>query len=316
MIVEDISYNDQFGIYSDENETIYSYKFVRKENGIRFPNNYIHVSFDASTGKVISFSTTWLDVKLEPVGNNIIPLDKMYEILFNNIGLELQYRAQYNLGDYEKEIYYDTYDIVPEMKLVYALNPGKPANFDPYTGQILDGAGNPYKEETVSYTDIGNINEKEKITTLAQYGIALEGPEFRPNESIKQKDYLYLIYKALQDYWVGPLPLTDEELDYMYRYLERQGIVKAGEKAPESPVTREEAAKFAVRMIGLDKAAEIKGIFKLNFKDADKISPELEGYVAIANGVGLLKDSDGMINPKGFLTRLEAVVTIYDYLAK
>jgi len=94
------------------------------------------------------------------------------------------------------------------------------------------------------------------------------------------------------------------------------GIVKAGEKSPEVPITREEAAKFAVRMIGLERAAEIKGIYKLNFKDADKISPELEGYVAIANGVGLLKDYGEIIDPKGFLNRLEAVITIYDYLVK
>ncbi|WP_422717878.1 S-layer homology domain-containing protein [Gottschalkia purinilytica] len=55
-------------------------------------------------------------------------------------------------------------------------------------------------------------------------------------------------------------------------------------------------------------------MYKLDFKDADKISPELRGYVAIAQGLGIISGNNGNFNPTDNLTREQGIIVVYNML--
>jgi len=76
-----------------------------------------------------------------------------------------------------------------------------PQYWMPIPEQFLYGDGTPYKEDKVlEYTDISDHYAKKQIEMMAEMGIGLEGPELKPDEKIKQKDFLLLISQVLGEY--------------------------------------------------------------------------------------------------------------------
>jgi len=206
------------------------------------------------------------------------------------------------------------------IKLVYVLKSGKPFILDANTGNVINYDGKPYKEEKpAEYTDISGHYAEEKIKELVKYRIInFTDSEYRPDDEIAQKDFFTVLSKIVDRYY-GPIIMEDsgqDEIDEMYKQLLREGIIKEDEKDPESPVMREDAVKFIIRALKYDKIADISGIFKVSFMDEDEISPELTGYVAIANGLKIVSGAGGKFNPKNNLTRAETAVMIHNYLRK
>lgn len=295
----------------------YNFRYIRKVDGVLFPNNSMTVSYDAVNGKIISFDMTWFDLDFPSV-DKAVSLDHVYEKMFKEIGLELQYKVTYTDELTSKIVPPDYSNRKTEVKLVYSVKQDKPLLFDANTGIILDYDGKPYKEnKPVEYTDISGSFAEKQIIALAEYGIALEGTEFKPDQEVSQKDFFRLLSKTLNYY--GPYPASNgsnKDIDEMYSFLIREGIVKENEKSPDSTLTREDSVKFIIRALKYDKVADIKGIYYCNFKDADKINADLIGYVVIANGLKIINGNNGYFNPKDKLTRAEAAVMIYNYLQR
>ena len=82
----------------------------------------------------------------------------------------------------------------------------------------------------------------------------------------------------------------------------------------DTKVTREEMAKILVRFINYHKVVECGDIFKANFKDSDKLSKGYLGYVALAQGFGLVQLDNGNFNPKNISTMEELALGIYKSL--
>ena len=206
-----------------------------------------------------------------------------------------------------------------EVKLVYVLKSGRPYILDAYTGNVIGYDGKPYKEDKpAEYTDLDGHFAEKQIKLLAKYRIIdFAGPEFKPGEKVTQKEFLMILSKILDRYYIPYITedSTQEEIDEMYKQLIRRGIVKEGEKDPDAIITRENAVKFIIRVLNYEKVANIRGIFIVPFEDAEDIAPELEGYVAIAAGLKIVSGSGGKFNPKKELTRAEAAVMIYNCLA-
>lgn len=295
--------------------TYQRFNYTRMVEGIPFSNNGIGVGFDAVTGKIQSYSLDWYDVEFPSI-ENAVELEKMYEIFFKEIGLELQYISAGNDIVYVKSPVEDA-DKKTEAKLVYAVNTNKPIRFDADTGAILNNDGKPYKEKKVlEYTDISDHYAKNQIEMLAQIGVGLEGPELKPDEKIKQKDFLLLISQVLNGYeFYGKNTLSsDEETENLYKMLMRQGIIKEDEKNPEDYLTREDSVKFAIRALNYGKLAELSDIFNCTFKDKDEINPELVGHVVIAKGLKIVNGYGEYFRPKEELKRADALIIIYNYL--
>ncbi|HOM03569.1 MAG TPA: S-layer homology domain-containing protein [Acetivibrio sp.] len=308
--------DEEIAYPENEQPTYYEFSYIRMVDGVPFPDNGIRVGFDAVTGKIQSYSLEWYDVEFPSV-KNAVELEKIYEILFKEIGLELQYIIVNENDVVYLEKSAESADKKTEAKLVYALNDDKPVRFDANTGAILDNDGKPYKEKkALEYTDISDHYAKKQIELLAEIGVGLEGPELKPDEKIKQKDFLLLISQVLNGYqYYGKSALSsDEETENLYKSLIRQGIVKEGEKNPEAYLTREESVKFVIRALGYDKVADISGIFNCTFKDKDEINPELIGYVVIAKGLKIVNGYGEYFGPKDELKRADALIIIYNYL--
>jgi len=101
--------------------------------------------------------------------------------------------------------------------------------------------------------------------------------------------------------------------DEFYSMLINGKIITKEEKSPESAVTRQDAAKFAIRFLGLDKAAKDGDIFKNVFND--QITGGYLGYAAIAKSLGIMRgDPKGNFNGTRDLTRAEAAAIIFNLL--
>jgi len=282
-------------------QRIYRFQFNRKIDNAYVEDEGISIMVDGVNGKVREFRIAWNDIEF-PSKDNVIPVEKAYDILFKDIGMELKY------------IYPDRYEeVIKEKKeaiLVYGLKSDKPANIDANTGTLLNYRGEPYKKQTtISYNDIDNSYAKDKIKILAQYGIALPGEEFKPKEKITQRDFLYLLAKASTPYMD-----IDSSEENLYNTLINSGIIKENEKAPEKIVTKEEGIKYIIRALKYDKIADLTEIYKDIFKDTKDIDPKLKGYVSIAYGLKIVEGSNGNLNPKAELKREDGANMIYNYL--
>lgn len=294
-----------------EQNTNYSFVYYRMVNGIPFPDNGITINYDNMSGKISGFSMNWFNTGF--TNNKVIGIDAASAKLFDKAGLELQYRLDYSNS--KTKIFPPASPENAKAVLVYVLKNDKPLVISATNGALLNSDGSEYKEPVkVSYTDIkGNAAEKQ-IMVLADNGIYLEGSQFKPNAAITQLDFLTLLSKTL-NYYVPVLPLksTGQNNDDLYAFLQREGVIKAGEKAPSANVTKEEAVKFLVRALKYDKVADIKGIFDIGYKDKASIDPSLTGYVAIAGGLGIV-GRNGSFNPKAKITRGESAIMLYNYL--
>lgn len=292
----------------------YYFRFTRKVGSIYFLENGFNVTVDATTGSVIDYNFNWYKGEL-PSSDKALTLEEAHKILFDKVGLQLQYIPDYS-NTLNSKIAPSPYNgLKPDIKLVYALKAEKPSNIDAVTGKLLDYAGNPYEEKTVvRYSDIGGHYAEKQINMLAEYGISLPGSEFKPDQDITQKEFLYLLQKSINPYVTFKLAEDSKDDDALYNQLINSGIIKENEKSPTSIVTKQDMVKFLIRSLKFDKVADIKGIYSLPFKDKDKINPELYGYTAIAYGLNIIKTDDGNFNPSANITRAEAAIALYNLL--
>ena len=283
-------------------EKQYNFDFIRKIDNAYVEGDSISINVDAVNGSIKQYRLNWTN-KDFPSKDNIISLDKAYDVLFNNIELELIYVDDLHDGKSKDK---------KEAILVYGLKNDKPGNIDPISGLVLNDNGKPYEEAKVThYKDIEKSYAKDKINILAQYGIALAGEDFKPKDKIIQKDFLYLLLKSKDSYY----GMEDSE-DDLYRQLMNMGIIKEGERSPEKLVTKEEAVRYLIRSLNYGKVADLDHIYKDIFKDTKDISPELKGYISIAYGLEIIQGYNGKLNPKAELKREDGASMIYNLLFK
>ena len=290
---------DQF---SEDNQLSYHFTFNRKSDNVYVENDGIYIGVDGVGGEVISYTLDWFKGELPPK-DKLIPIDKAYEVLWNEIGLQLMYVKTF---DYTKPQENNS-----EIKLVYLLNQNKPAIISGLTGELLDYSGQPYREaKAISYNDIEKSYAKDKIKTLAEYGIGFEAEEFKPTDKIKQKDFVYLLWKSMNQYRTDAVTEDD-----VYKQMISMGYLLESEKNPNKIVTKEEAVKYIIKVMKLDKVAEIEDIYKDIFNDGDDISKGLKGYMNLAYGLKIVSgDEKGNIKAKHELKREDAANMIYNYL--
>jgi len=74
-----------------------------------------------------------------------------------------------------------------------------------------------------------------------------------------------------------------------------------------SSITRIDAAKFTVQILGYDNIAKLKGVYNTAFIDQSQITESNIGYAALAYGLKLINTNDrNEFRPNEKLTRAEA----------
>lgn len=282
-------------------------RYVRVENAVEFPENYIDMIYDVSNDSLISYNQNWYSIKF-PENKNIVSAETIYSQIFNENHLMLKYKIRYSSNATIKS------------KLIYEVNQedySKPIIFDAITGKRIV----PEQNEgwiPVEYEDLDKSKYSKEIQTLLILGIGFEGGELNPQKIIKQDEYLYLIAQTFE---YMPLPLykienmTELEKNNIEEQLKARGILLKDEKMLNQEITREEALKFLIRALGYEKIAVNTQIFKLNINDDSKVSDKYIGYVAIGEALNIMiKDEKNNFYPQSKVTREEALKMVYNYL--
>lgn len=308
-----VKYDDSYYTYDEAQNQQYTFRYVRVENGIECPGDYISISFDNLSSNVVSLYSNWTkDLKFDSP-EKAIKIEKAYEILFDKIGYDIEYTGN-NINDQK---YYETAVKVPEEAVLgYFIDNSKPCIISAETGDVLDYSGSVFKQNNISdYTDIKGLKAENQIKILTQLSIRYYENELKANDQLMQKDYFILLSMLNDLYYFDINSDKDTAVEKMYTSLINSGIITKAEKAPTATLTREEAAKYFVKFLRLGHVAEIKGIYKSDFKDANKINSNLLGYVSIASGLKAMNGSNGFFNPKNKMTRLEGLLAVYSYLS-
>ena len=272
---------------SESDNTYYGVTYVRQVNGIPFENNTISATYNRQTGAVESFHCNWYpNVQFPDISKAKSEADMLTQ-LFD----ALEYQRMYRDIDGIKYLGYD----FPNFTNAF---------FDPFSGNRIGYDGQPFMEnEKPYYTDIDNHWCCDMALSLLENDVYFEGEKLNPEANVSQADFLRLLYQSEQIY-------ADTDNDIFYKDAVRRGILTKEEINPAGTVSRAQAARYIIRMMGLDKAATLTGIYVSPF--SDYIDSSDLGYVALCYGFGIIKgDELGHFNPDTAVTRAAAISMVY-----
>jgi len=284
--VDKVSFDGK-SVVSTGDDQVYYLNFSRMEKGIRVIGNGIEVTVPKNGDELLNYQVTWNKELTFEDRENIVTEEEAFDVFDGKSNYNLSY--VYNEGK-----------VVPCYKFIKEID----YFVDPVSKELLDFKGEKYREvRTESYPDIlGKWYEKE-VMALLEYGHFLDQDTFNGNDKITQESFLRYLYSGY--YYL--------DQDDFYKALENEGKVKKEEKAPESNLLRKDAAKFAVRYIGLAKAAEQPQIYQQAF--TDYVQKEYKGYAALAKALSIMKgDKRGRFLQNKETTNAEAAVIIYNTL--
>lgn len=297
----------------------YSFSFPRVVNGISYIDNNINITIDAATGKATQMNCMWDEDMMFTGLEKVITPEAAAKIYFDNFKPTLSY-ISINRPDGKAS---------QGILLAYLLKNNSlsaiPSNIDAETGVLLGYTGLPLTPDKNSFASVikGNKYERE-LTILAFQGIIDEN-NFSMNKAIKKADFLKMLVNTRGQIYIGTgtgdlsLKFTNiEKTNEYYNILQQavsMGLIenKAVKFDLKGALSREEMAEMLVKFIQLDKVAKAKGIFKLSYTDAKKISKARFGSVAICKGLGVFENSK-QFRPLDKATALEAALAIYNTL--
>lgn len=101
----------------------------------------------------------------------------------------------------------------------------------------------------------------------------------------------------------------------LYNMAYSMHLLTAAERAPTSIVSRAQFVKVLLTMSGYDKIAHLSTIFICRFQDESAITAKSYGYIAIAQGLGIIHgDLNGNFNSTSATTRAAVAVMLYNFL--
>lgn len=292
------------GKMSPEPWNIQNFSYHRVANGVDFPDNGMNVNVDPVAGIVTGYDLNWSDSNLPNV-SGILTKDKGVELFLKARPLNLAYVRIYSNG------------VPGDLRLVYIpadQDRSMPVSntLDAKSGELLDYEGQPLGKgpKPFVFTDLTEAKGAQEIAALGQAGLFGDyGNSFRPEEKMSIDSLLRAMYFSRFGFG-GNNSLTEGEV---MTKAKEQGWVKE-ELQPGDPVNRELLAKVLLRYIQLNKLAELKDIYKVNFHDADQINPDALGYIALASSTGILKVEGLTLAPRDAVSRAEAAVALFRVL--
>lgn len=289
----------EIGQKYSEDQLVQDFQYQRLANGVAFSGNGLSVNVDTVTKKVIGFNMNWGTFDF-PAVSEAMGQKQALDTFFTARPLTLKYVQVYKNG------------LPGEIRLVYqpkVENPLTVSNrIDAKTGQFLDWQGKPLSQlpRPYSFKDItGNFAEKE-ISLLGQAGVFGEyGDQFKPDENITVVSMLRAMLMAKNGVWMGQTLKDDEVL----KQAKELGWLKE-ELGANDGINREFQAKLIIRMLQLEKIAQMEGLFQAPYEDSLTLSNGSLGYVALAKGLGAMKIEGTKFDPTRTVTRAEAAYAI------
>lgn len=282
-----------------ESKGKYHYVWQRFQNGIPYSDETAYVDIDGVDGSVCAYSLVYQNLEFSPL-EGIMDTNAAVEKLFEYTTYTPQYiKTCSSEGATAYDSAYIVY--VPENENIVFLAD---------SGELLYNFRQ--NTEIEPYSDLEGHFAQSAANTLRKYGIGYAGGKFLPDEIITQKDltaFLNCIFLNTNNIIIS----KDTGYTSVYNQAVRKGIILESEKAPDSEVSRGEAAIMLIRAMGLEDAAVLNGIYNCPFADVT----ENKGYVSILAAMGVFKgDQNGNFNPTAPLSRGEAAIILLNYLSK
>ena len=275
--------------------------YERQADGIPYKSNGLYIRCDTS-GRLASLSFAWDDVELAPP-QNIISEDEAYDLFFRRCGLELLYYKRTN----------------NTLTPVYTKHTQGTGIIDAYTGYQLNYDGTRRQPvKALAYTDFETHYARTAAAALSECDVYVSSGNVRLSDPISQQDFLLLISDLLPE--TKPVldttgSLTESQQEMLYTYMITAGVLERSEVNPGGTLTRANAVKYFLRVLGYGSVADLHTIFKPHFLDHDQLPAELLGYVELARGLKLVVGSDdGRFNPNEQLSNGDSLIMMYNYL--
>jgi len=270
--------------------------YTRYVNDIEVANDYISVSVN-SDNEVMSFDYKYSDVKFP--SSDMISIDSAYTMLFKQADFSLYYDGFTTLDGKDK-----TY-LIYSMDYFY---------MNAKNGKLIDYNGNEITNavDESGYTDISGHWAEKYINKLNDYGLTLssDGGKFNPDNAITEEEFEQLLSQIFNNY-----STYYNNYEVIEEYADGEKAAAKTEDVKKTSITKAQAAKMFVIAMGGSDYAELKGIYKVPFKDVLSSREDI-GYIAIAyaNNFAYV-DSKGNFNPDSKVTRGMAMYLIYRYLS-
>ncbi len=274
--------------------------YERTVDGIPYKSNGLYVS--CKDGKIKKVSFSWDNVKFQST-NGILDYDYAYRQFFDKCGLELTYYKRDN-GVHTP---------------VYQKSSKGTGIIDAISGRQLNYDGTYYySAKEMNYLDRYSHYAGYYANKLSDCDIYVSSGSVFLGDYITQQEYLLLISEFIN----GTKPvlnttgiLTDDQREMLYAYMYSNGIIDRSETNFTGYVTRADAVKYLLRILGHGTVGEMSEIFIPHFDDYEEIPKNLTGYVELARSLGIVKGSgNNKFKPNDFLTNGDSLIMIYNYL--
>lgn len=296
----------------------HSFLFVQKVNGYFFPANSIAVEVDSTDGSVSAYRNQFDDTVTFDSADGILTMDQALDAWLDTYTVQLAYVMVPTAIDYSEPEYRALADY--GISYLYKLAVGYTLEREDYllgidakTGAAVQPPWTTQSDEIV-YNDLSAHWAKAKIETLAQYGVGYTGGMFRPDSALTQLDLIALLVSTEGYLYSGG---GEGAADELYEYAYNLGILKRADRNDSKILTRMETVRYILDAVGYGPIAQLEGIFRTKFADDGSIPEEDYGYVALAQGLGMVSGDDAnRFLPGAAATRVDAAVMLYNLMAR
>ena len=303
-----------------ENDTriFHSFTYSQKVNGYFYTGNSIYVGVDATDGSISSYSSSFDYEVTFDSADGILTMDQAIDAWLDTYEVQLGYIRVPTAIDYSRPEYKPLMDYgigyLYKLTLGYVLQrEDYLLGIDAKTGKAVVPAW-AAEEDGIRYSDISGHWAQSKIEKLAKFGVGYTGGKFSPNAPLTQLDLIALL--ASTEGYVYDASY-EKAADDLYEYAYRLGILSKNERNDKAVLNRTAAVKLILNAVGYGPVAQLQGIYRTKFADDISIPAESYGYVALAQGLGMVAgDTANRFLPNANTTRAQAAVMLYNLMAR
>lgn len=318
---------DQFSkmaIYGDndalegQRTVSHSFTFAQKVNGYFFPENSIQVGVDATDGSISLYEKQFDDAVTFDSPAGILTADQALDAWLDTYTVQLEYVMVPAAVDYSKPEYQPLADY--GVSYLYKLVLGYRLERQDYLLGIDAKTGQPVRfrwtseDQGITYDDLSGHWAGEKIGKLAKYGVGYTGGSFQPDKALTQLDLVALLASTEGYLYDGT---REGAADELYEYAISLGLLRREDRADGRVLTRTETVRCILDAVGYGPIARLEGIFRTKFIDDASIPRADYGYVALAQGLGVVSgDTAGRFRPNASATRAQAAAMLCNLMSR
>ena len=308
-------YDDSDALGSDW-QVSHSFTFAQKENGYFYNGNTLYVGVDATDGSVSSYTKNFDDTLTFESPAGIISEDNALDAWLETYDAPLSYIQVPVAIDYS----HPDYQALKDYGITYLnkLVPGYALKREDTVLGINAADGKPAKplwadtENGLTYSDMDGHWAQEKVEKLAKYGVGYRGGTFEADAALTQLDLIALLVSTTGYVYDAA---AEKAADNLYEYAYDLGLLKREQRQDAAVLTRAETVKLILDAVGYGPVAQLKGIYRTRFRDDASIPADCYGYVALAQGLGMVEGmTDGSFRPNANTTRAHAAVMLYNLM--